>query len=173
MIATQRLKLCPWREDHAAPLALMHADQEVMDDQGGPISRSESDTKLDRYRRAYAEHGLSRWAVETSEGEFLGYAGVLPRLSRNHPLGPHYDLSWRFVRRAWGHGYATESAQAALADAFKRPRPSEVLAYASPANLRSQAVMRRLNMRRDATLDFAIDNGGAGLWRGLVWVASR
>lgn len=43
-----------------------------MHDLGGPIGRSASDAKLDRYRKAYAEHGLSRWAVETLDGDFLG-----------------------------------------------------------------------------------------------------
>jgi hypothetical protein len=41
----------------------MHADPEVMHDYGGPISRVESDAKLDRYASAYCRHGFCRWAV--------------------------------------------------------------------------------------------------------------
>lgn len=37
MIQTHRLKLCPWRNDHRSPFARMHADPEVMADQGGPV----------------------------------------------------------------------------------------------------------------------------------------
>ena len=38
----------------------MHADPVVMDDYGGPISRKESDAKLDRYAMAYRQHGFCR-----------------------------------------------------------------------------------------------------------------
>jgi hypothetical protein len=40
------------------PFANIHADPEVMLDLGGPISRTESDAKLDRYAAAFSEHGV-------------------------------------------------------------------------------------------------------------------
>jgi RimJ/RimL family protein N-acetyltransferase len=149
----------------------MHADLEVMADQGGPIDQTKSDAKLDRYITAYMEHGVSRWAVENVDGAFLGYAGVMPRLTPTHPLGPHFEIGWRFMRRAWGHGYATEGAKAALEDAFRRLGLKEIVSYTSTANLRSQAVMARLNLQRDPSRDFIAEYEGVGQWRGLVWVA--
>jgi RimJ/RimL family protein N-acetyltransferase len=89
-----------------------------------------------------------------------------------HPLGPHFEIGWRLVRRAWGHGYATEAADAALKDVFDRAGLVEVLAYTSPDNLRSQAVMARLRLRRDPARDFTADYNGFRAWRGLVWVAA-
>jgi len=168
MISTPRLRLVRWQEEHRAPFAQMHADQEVMHDLGGPIRRSESDVKFARYIEAYATHGISRWAVEATDGRFLGYAGVMPRLFPDHPLGSHFEVGWRFTRSAWGNGYATESAQAALRDAFLRKSLDEILSYTSVENLRSQAVMTRLGLRRDPSRDFTV-----GSWRGLVWIASR
>ena len=170
MILTTRLKLCPWRDDHRPAFAAMHADPQVMADLGGPFDRAASDAKLDRYAEAYASHGLSRWAVEGMDGAFLGYAGVVPRRIHGHPLGPHFEIGWRFVRRAWGHGYATESAKAALADAFKYGGVDEIFSYTDAQNLRSQAVMGRLGLKRDPTRDFVADYG-KGPWRGIVWVA--
>ena len=75
------------------------------------------------------------------------------------------------MRRAWGHGYATESARAALEDAFRRVGLKEIVSYTSAANLRSQAVMARLNLRREPSRDFVAEYEGVGVWHGLVWVA--
>lgn len=140
-----------------------------MHDYGGPISRNEIDTKFDRYCAAYADHSLSRWAVENGDGDFIGYAGVMPRLSPDHPLGPHFEVGWRFTRAAWGHGYATESAKAALDDAFGRAKIKELFSYTSVDNLRSQAVIARLRLRRDPLCDFTLDFDSIKAWQGLVW----
>ena len=171
MIRTKRLELFPWRDDHRGAFAEMHTDPDVMHDLGGPIDRAESEAKFNRYSTSYAEHGLSRWAVETVDGQFLGYAGVMPRLSPMHPLGAHFEIGWRFTRRAWGHGYATESAMAALDDAFRRAGLMEIVSYTDADNLRSQAVMARLELQRELGRDFIAKYERVGLWRGLVWVA--
>ena len=149
----------------------MHADAEVMADQGGAIGPVATDEKFDRYVAAYREHGVSRWAVEDADGVLLGYSGVLRRPAPGHPLGPHCEIGWRFVRRAWGHGYATESSKEALRDAFVRAGLKEIVSYTSPDNLRSQAVMARLGLRRDPARDFIADDDVLGSWHGLVWVA--
>ena len=171
MIRTQRLLLRPWRDDDGPAFARLHGDAEVMADLGGPFDRGASDAKLERYRAACREHGISRWAVEDADC-FIGYAGVVPRPDPGHPLGPHHEIGWRFMRAVWGRGYATESAQAALRDAFERCGLREVISYTSPDNQRSQAVMARLKLERAAARDFIADYGG-GPWRGLVWVARR
>ncbi|MFP6743179.1 MAG: GNAT family N-acetyltransferase, partial [Alphaproteobacteria bacterium] len=89
-----------------------------------------------------------------------------------HPLGPHDEIGWRLNRHAWGHGYATEAARAALDDAFTRVGLKEILSYTSPDNVRSQSVMARLHLRRDEARNFAVHDDRTGTSRGLVWVAS-
>jgi RimJ/RimL family protein N-acetyltransferase len=169
-IETPRTRLRCLRHSDADAFAAMHGDPEVMHDYNGPIGRRESDVKLNRYVTTYHQHGFCRWAVETREGAFLGYSGIMPSLP-GHPLGSHFEIGWRLVRRAWGHGYATEAAQAALNDAFFRVRLAEVIAYTASDNLRSQAVMCRLQLSRDPSRDFTADYNTNKSWRGLVWVA--
>jgi RimJ/RimL family protein N-acetyltransferase len=170
IISTSRMRLRCWADTDRDAFATMHADPAVMHDYGGPISRKESDAKLDRYAMAYRQHGFCRWAVESREGAFLGYTGIMPSRP-DHPIGPHIDIGWRLMRHAWGHGYATEAARAALDDAFLRIGLSEVVSYTAPDNLRSQAVMTRLRLERDPSRDFIADYDGVKAWRGLVWVA--
>ena len=171
IIVTPRLRLRTWRMTDGDAFASLHADGDVMHDYGGPIIRAESDAKLARYMAAFAEHGYSRWAIEARDsGGFLGYTGCGPAVP-DHPLGPHTDIGWRLVRSAWGQGYATEAARAALDDVFARLRLPRVLAYTAPDNARSQAVMRQLGLRRVPLLDFSVPFG-TGTWHGLVWVAT-
>lgn len=170
MIETARLALRSWNEGHRAPFAAMHADARVMADQGGPFDSVASDEKFDRYLAAWRDHGTGRFSVEGTDGHFLGYAGVMPRMDIAHPLGPHYEVGWRFNVSAWGNGYATESAAAALDHAMTIPAITEILAYTSEDNLRSQAVMQRLGLRRDPSRDFSIQDRNGSRWFGLTWM---
>ena len=172
ILDTPRMRLRCWQQADRGSFAAMHADPEVMHDYGGPISRSESDAKLDRYAATYRQNGYCRWAIESRDGAFLGYAGIMPSRP-DHPIGSHVEIGWRLIRHAWGHGYATEAAQAALNDAFIRVGLTEVIAYAAPDNVRSQAVMARLQMQRDPSRDFTADYDSFKAWRGLVWVTRR
>ncbi len=171
IIETSRLRLRCWRDGDRDAFASLHADAEVMRDAGGPLDRARSDAKLDRYVAAFQQRGFCRWAVGTLEGDFLGYTGVMPAWQA-HPLGPHFDIGWRLARSAWGKGYATEAATAALRDAFTRCGLTEVLAYTAPDNPRSRAVMARLRLRRDPSRDFAAPDHGLRTWHGFVWVAT-
>jgi RimJ/RimL family protein N-acetyltransferase len=169
VIHSDRLRLRNWRDSDRDAFAALNAAPELTQDLGGPLDRAESDAKFDRYVAAFDRHGFCRWAIEDSSGQFLGYTGVMPARP-GHPLGPHADIGWRLKRSAWGRGYATEAARASLRDVFERALLKEVLAYTSADNARSRAVIERLNMQRLASLDYS-EPLGAGMWRGLVWVA--
>jgi len=172
VLQTQTLNLRCWQERHRQCFRDMNSDPEVMDDLGGPLSTEESDEKFDRYVAAFDEYGFSRWAIEDLDGRFHGYVGIVPRRIE-HPLGPHDEIGWRLIRNAWGKGYATEGAKAALDDVFSRIGLTEVLSYTSPDNIRSQRVMSRLNLQRDPSRDFLVNHPGMEPWHGLVWVARR
>jgi RimJ/RimL family protein N-acetyltransferase len=168
---TPRLRLRSWRESDRSDFAAMNADVEVMADLGGPLSRVESDRKLDRFSSVFEDVGYTRWVIEGPNGSFAGYAGIVPVVDV-HPLGEHHDFGWRLVRSAWGHGFASEAARACLADAFDRVGLLRVFAYTSADNTRSISVMSRLGLTRNAELDFTKWYDGYGNWSGLVWSAS-
>lgn len=169
ILKARRVTLRSWKEADRDAFAVMHAQPEVVRDLGGIFTRAQSDAKFDRFKAAFEQYGFTRWAVEHPSIGFLGYTGIM--VSRpDHPLGSHVDIGWRLVRSAWGYGYATEAATVALQDAFTRGGLSEVISYTSPDNLRSQAVMARLGLQRDASRDFILPTNSAS-WHGLVWFA--
>lgn len=170
-ITSDRLVLRTWRRSDGDDFARMNADTEVMADLGGPLSRSASNEKLERFEHMFDLHGITRWVVTDRRGRYLGYCGIVVQ-EDDHPLGSHHEIGWRLARDAWGHGYASEAATAALIDAFDRLGYTEVLAYTAADNVRSQAVMERLGLERRRALDFVHDYDGYGKWNGLVWAAT-
>jgi RimJ/RimL family protein N-acetyltransferase len=72
LLETARTSLRSWRQADAPAFAALHVDAEVMRDLGGPLSRAQSDDKLQRYLAAFAEHGFCRWAVDDLDDNFIG-----------------------------------------------------------------------------------------------------
>jgi RimJ/RimL family protein N-acetyltransferase len=136
--------------------AELNADQEVMRYFPAPLTRAASDALVDRIAADLARDGWGLWALEErATGRFLGFAGLAPVRLDVH-FAPTTEVGWRLRRDAWGRGFATEAARAALAFAFD---PSglafdEVVSFTAEDNERSRAVMRRLGMTHDPADDF-------------------
>lgn len=58
-----------------------------------------------------------------------------------------YSLGWHFNGKFQGLGYATEAAEALLADLFLKRRARRVYAYVEEDNTKSRKLCLRLNMR--------------------------
>ena len=153
-LRTPRLLLRPWRDPDREPFAAMNADPEVMEHYPASLTPAESDALVERIRAGFQQHGYGLWAIEVvAGGEFIGYAGLAPASFESH-FTPAVEIGWRLARPAWGHGYATEAARAALAFGFDQAGLREIVSFTSADNLRSQAVMRRIGMTHDPADDF-------------------
>lgn len=146
---TPRLRLRQWREADRAPFAALNADAEVMACFPAPLIRAASDALLDRCRELIDARGWGLWAVERkSVGDFIGFVGLhVP--SADLPCSPCVEIGWRLARHAWGQGYATEAARAALDIAFVRLGLDEIVSFTAIGNTRSRAVMEQLGMAQD------------------------
>ena len=148
MIRTERLLLRQWREEDREPFAALNADPVVMEHFPSTMSREASDAFVDFNIRTIDERGWGLWAVD-AHGTFIGFVGL------NEPnFMPGVEIGWRLARDAWGHGYATEAAQAALAYARDELRLDEVISFTATTNLRSRKVMERIGMTHDPKEDF-------------------
>jgi RimJ/RimL family protein N-acetyltransferase len=153
-LRTARLLLRPWLPSDRAPFAALNADPAVMEHFPAPLSRAESDALADASNDLINRQGWGRWALEVIDtGEFIGFTG-LHRPTFKAPFMPAVEIAWRLSRRAWGHGYATEAATAALGFAFDQIGLDEVVSFTATVNLRSSAVMERLGMTHDPAGDF-------------------
>ncbi|KGM12408.1 GNAT family acetyltransferase [Cellulomonas bogoriensis 69B4 = DSM 16987] len=154
---TDRLLLRPWVEADLEPFARMNADPAVMEHFPSVLTRQDSDALAARARAHIDEHGWGLWAVEVADGAhtgtFAGFTGLaVPRFAAH--FTPCVEVGWRLARWAWGSGYATEAARAALHVAFTDLHLDEVVSFTARSNTRSTAVMRRLGMTHDPADDF-------------------
>jgi len=153
-LTTGRLELRRWRPEHRAPFAAMNADPEVMRYFRGVLDRDASDAFIDRIETSFEELGYGLWAVERrGDGEFLGFTGLTRQTFPAH-FTPAVEIGWRFKRSAWGNGYATEAARAALEFAFSTADLDEVVSITTRGNAASRAVMARIGMSYDPADDF-------------------
>lgn len=153
-LVTDRLVLRRWRDDDREPFAAMNADPVVMEHFVSPLTREESDGFVDRIEAHFDRHGWGLWAVEiTDTAEFAGYVGLAPATFDAH-FTPTVEVGWRLAAHAWGHGYASEAARAAVDDGFARARLPEIVSFTAKTNVRSQRVMERIGMVRDPSGDF-------------------
>ncbi|MBB4943076.1 ribosomal-protein-alanine N-acetyltransferase [Streptosporangium album] len=151
---TDRLIMRRWQESDREPFAAMNADPEVMEHFPALLTREQSDAMVDRIESAFDEHGYGLWALQVrATGEFIGFTGLAWQRFEAH-FTPALEIGWRLTRSAWGHGYASEAARAALDHGFGPAGRDEIVSMTAVANLRSRAVMERLGMTRDPADDF-------------------
>ncbi len=152
-ISTERLIMRGWRESDLAPWAAMNADPEVRQYVGPLLTFEQASAWVLNFQDDLDRYGFGFWAVEVrASGEFIGFTG-LGTVEEGIPLAG-VEIGWRLARPAWGHGYATEAALAALEHGFGIMGLPEIVAVTMAVNLRSRAVMRRIGMTSDPAEDF-------------------
>jgi RimJ/RimL family protein N-acetyltransferase len=153
-LRTARLSLRGWRAADREPFADLNADPRVTEFLGHILEPAASDALLVSVEEHWAERGFGLWAVERLEdGAFLGFTG-LSTPSFDAQFTPAVEVGWRLAHAAWGHGYATEAAEAALAFGFARLGLDEIVSFTAATNVRSRRVMERLGMTHDPAEDF-------------------
>jgi RimJ/RimL family protein N-acetyltransferase len=152
-INTERLTLRDWRDSDLAPWAAMNADPEVRHFLGPVLTAEQAAASVLNFQDDLDRYGFGFWALAVrSSGEFIGFTG-LDTVDEEMPF-TGVEIGWRLARPAWGHGYATEAALAALAYGFGTIGLPEILAVAVATNVRSRAVMERIGMTYDPAADF-------------------
>ncbi|MDQ2664081.1 MAG: GNAT family N-acetyltransferase [Candidatus Eremiobacteraeota bacterium] len=153
-LLTPRLVLHAWIDDDTEAWADMNADPRVMEFFPSTDLRERSLQSAQVLRSNLDRDGCGWWVVEVKG--CMPFAGViaLQPVPFEAPFTPANEIGWRFCADAWGMGYATESALAALKFAFEKLKWPEVVAMTASINLRSRRVMERIGMTHDSRDDF-------------------
>lgn len=146
----------------------MNADARVMKYFPTPLSPQESASFFDRIGNEFATEGFGLYVLEQSiDSKFLGFTG-LHRISFAGELHGAIEIGWRLCADAWGNGYATEAAKAALIHAATLGIP-EVFSFTTLSNLPSQRVMQRLGMEYIGEFDHPALPAGHPLLRHILY----
>ena len=158
LISTQRITLRKWKNSDREPFAQLNQDPDVMTYLGAPMSREDSDAAIDKQLALMAAGEPAFWAVEENQTrKFIGCIGV-KRVTFKAAFTPCYEIGWRLSKSAWGKGFATEGARAALSLAFRDWDMEKIYSFTVHANIRSQSVMEKIGMSRIIDGDFKHPN---------------
>ncbi len=146
-LETERLVMRPKTLDDLPFMHRLLSDPAVMRYMGDGRPRSLETVRelVLRHLEHQRVHGFSLWLVSERAGaEPIGDCGIMPLDG-----GPEIEVGYRFVPAAWGRGYATEAAAAALRYGFDVAGLDEIVAVAYPENTASRRVMEKIGMTYD------------------------
>jgi RimJ/RimL family protein N-acetyltransferase len=165
VLRTDRLLLRPLEQADAEAYAAMRYHPEVarwlMPLDRDPLDAARSN--IGRFSQSWNERHYAPWGVFL-DGGLIGQGGLnfVPEFGETEVL-------WALHPDAWGMGYATEMARAALDYGFREIGLKLIFAMTKPDNLASQAVMKRLGLIYRKNVAY---RGAEVVWFDVVVAAS-
>lgn len=151
LLRTNRLHLKPMQRDDLDDLARLWADPEVM--RFIWFNTIDETAAAETVRQAVSHwetHGWGMWTVRRSDGSFVGEVGAVT--APNTTLF-EIDFGFTLAQAAWGQGYATEAAAAALDDLWNRCGVTAVDATVMLGNVASANTLAKLGFVEERTVD--------------------
>jgi len=142
VLTTERLVLRRLRPTDLDAVFAIHADPRTnaFNPRGPDRTLDDARERLAGWIAHWDEHGFGYWAIERRDQP--GVIGVGGVQLRDGVL----NLYYRFAVEAWGHGFATEMAEAARG--FARQDGRRLVALIRPDNAPSIKVAERIGLRR-------------------------
>lgn len=129
----------------------LNLDEEVLQYTGDVAfdSINHAKTFLEKYDQ-YAKFGVGRWAVIHKETEaFLGWCGLKFTATSNE-----YDIGFRFFKKHWNQGYATETAKACVDYGLHTLQIKSIVGRAMKTNTASVKVLEKIGLHYERDFDF-------------------
>jgi RimJ/RimL family protein N-acetyltransferase len=142
LLQTDRLYLREFTLMDAPLLLDMHGDPDITRYTGDPLPWDSLEQTEKVLREAILPQyalKVGRWAVHLAGNDtFIGWCGL-------KWVNDEYDIGYRFIKKYWGNGYATESAKAVLGYGVQR-RLDPIVGCAATANKASVRVLEKIGL---------------------------
>ncbi|HLJ80275.1 MAG TPA: GNAT family N-acetyltransferase [Ktedonobacterales bacterium] len=153
LVRTERLVLRQPTSDDGAAMFAIHGDPQTnqYNPAGPDPDLATSEEALHEWLRQWDEEGFGYWAVTLPmDGAVIGFGGVRSIRWRDRDI---LNLYYRFTPSAWGHGYATETARAAVELAWTHIPALPIVARVRAVNVPSVRTAERAGLLRRPDLD--------------------
>lgn len=162
-LETERLLMRDLMDEDVSGMFEMDSDAEVHKYLGNkPIATiAQAQKYIDSIKQQYIENGIGRWAVvEKENGNFIGWSGFKFITDEIGGRSNFYDLGYRFIKKYWGKGYATEIAVASLNYGFTKLGYNEICAMADVGHIASNAILKKIGLvkQNEFTYDGTLHN---------------
>jgi ribosomal-protein-alanine N-acetyltransferase len=156
ILQTNRLYLRELTVDDAENFYLLNSDADVIKYTGDkPFESIEKARQFLENYKPYQEFGYGRWAVIDKTNEaFLGWCG----LKFSSEL-QETDIGFRFFKKYWNQGFATESAKACIHFGFENLNLTKIVGRAMQENTASVKVLEKTGMQFVDIIDFEKHTG--------------
>lgn len=151
ILETRRTFLREITVDDSENAYLLNLDPEVIKYTGDSSFESIEKARvfLENYNH-YKEYGFGRWAVINKiDNEFLGWCGLKFTQELNE-----FDIGFRFFKKHWNMGYATETAKACIDLGFDKFGMKEIVGRAMKENIGSIKVLEKIGLVFNKSFDF-------------------
>lgn len=151
ILETERTIMRQLTIEDAADFYSLNLDEAVLQYTGDqPFERIETAADFLANYDQYSKYGVGRLAVIDKETtEFLGWCGLKFSADKNE-----YDIGFRFYKKHWNQGYATETARKCLDIGFNHLHIEKIVGRAMAANIGSIRVLEKLGMKYKESFDF-------------------
>lgn len=156
ILETERCYLREFSVEDAQSFFDLNSDPEVVKYTGdGAFSNlGEAKSFLQNYDQ-YEIHGYGRWAViDKKTGDYLGWCGLKYMAKLDAA-----DLGYRFFRKYWNQGYATETAKASIEYGFNNLKLHKIIGRAMKPNIGSIKVLENIGMEYVGEFEFDLHEG--------------
>ena len=161
IISTKRLYLREIIIDDYIHFYNLNKDKEVLKYTGDIPFANKDEAKLflSNYLKQYSLYKMGRWAVcLKSDNTFLGWCGL-----KFHPKEKIVDVGYRFYKKYWNKGYATEATKASLQYGFETLKLKSIIAHVHKENTASHKVALKSGLK--FIKDFIYDDKPAKLYK--------
>jgi len=172
-IKTKRLIMRDWKQSDIPEFVRMNMDRDVRRYFPNVLSAGTSEKLAVEIQKDIEDRGFGLFAVERRDtGEFIGFTGMQV-LEEDGPFRlemlPGIEIGWRFSKRHWNQGFATEAARGVLKFAERHTDIKEIYALAAERNVPSINIMEKIGMEKMDEFDHPLIIDGHSLKKHVIY----